>query len=68
MNIDHLLWNDTYWSDCRNVFFRGMDYILSLEYGYLLFSNPTTWKKSKAVPLQALAGPQGSRSSRLPDF
>jgi hypothetical protein len=27
-----------------------------------------TWVKGKAIPLQALTGPEGSRRLRLPDF
>ena len=34
----------------------------------LFYSQANVWIKSKAAPLQALCGPEGSRKLRFPDF
>jgi hypothetical protein len=43
-----------------------------MYYLYIFFSDPNIYSvsecKGKAIPLQALTGPYGSRKLRLPDF
>jgi hypothetical protein len=45
---------------------RGTNVTIPFRIFFLLFSIPEY--KGKAIPLQALTGPEGSRRMRLPDF